>query len=288
MYFKDDFNTELYFKEIKERFDKSQYDVTSNKSYPEFKASSDILTRLSLEYLKEFMVQVLEHENYGEDSETLVNMATSSFYNFLITPFAEKMLDEKVDKINNMLTQLEITRGDIIGETTLIKLVEADFLIDNLSIEMLESPKLLEMFLCDLDIQLTVGNEEFKIKYCIPKNLRKDKRKGWFYCNTIAEMLEHLETDTMQPILNDFFINPIKNLDTISNTACKTIDIKEIENFKTAKELYTYLNKIDIARIKLPLNMLYVFLEFKHIEEFYSTQFSECFLEKIESNKNKY
>lgn len=284
MYFNDDFDRENYFQGIKKLLDKAQFDPRDKTSFYEFKDSSVILTELTYEYSKEYLMRVLEHENYGKDSLSFLNIATAQYYFFLIEPFIEKMLDEKIEEANSMLTEFKITRDYIQGKTSTHKLEEIDNIILNLTLEKLEPLELLDKFLNSLDIQLVVGNKDNKIKYCVPYYLRKDKRKKWYYCNSIIEMLTHIKEDMTQQIMKSF-TDDIESKYTDDNQPFVAIDIDVIKMLKTPEQLYEYLKTIDIARIELQIDWLYVLSNYKKISMLFTSEEEEQLIKQIKKKE---
>lgn len=268
MIFTEDFNSDDFFKKLQERIDKTQYEISTDLVYPTFENNPELITQLSMEYFKEKLLLILEHENFGDNPKALLNTATASFYYFIVEPYLEKILDEKVKKINGMITQFEFTREHIVGNTIIHKFEEVDYIIYNLTFDTLQPSELFDTFLEGLEIEMQTGNKQYAFRYSIPNHFRTYKRKKWYYCNTIVEMLNHLREEITQPVINHLIEMIREKNNTTKPVLLDDIDIALVESLETPEELYDYLKAIDIARIVLPLDWLYVLTNYKTITEF--------------------
>lgn len=283
----ENFNRDEFFKKLQERIDKKQYEISNDSVFPEFACNPELITQLSMDYFKDKLLLVLEHENFGDNPQVLLNTATASFYYYILEPYLEKILDEKIKSINNMITNFEFTTEHIVGKTLIHKFEEVDYIIYNLTFEALQPSKLFYTFLEGLDILLQTGNKQYTFKYSIPNHLRTNKRKRWYYCNTILEMLNHLKEEITQPVINQLKMMIMEENNTKKPTLLDYIDMTIVESIETPEELYNYLKEIDVARIELRLDWLYVLTNYENIAEFDDEQFIEDVKYKTYMNRRR-
>lgn len=268
-------NEEEYIKGLKLSLDIALGEFRTYENLSEFTNGGAVLSTVDLEYQKDMLVQLLEQEEYinsKEEAHSVVRLICADILKEIMQPFLQKRLLENVDLINSLITELQISKDDIAGQDTSQQYDESDYILHGLKYKNIPPLILFEEFVSHYGIKLGIDGTNYLFKYYFTSeefidNIENEETE-WYYCNNLHEMLKYLSTEFIDRVITSMTQCIDSKCYSVRIPVSQYIDKDILNKCKTPIEIYNYLDTIDIARLNLPLQHIYLLLNFNQFTIF--------------------
>lgn len=233
------------------------------------KNSRTTFSILDLDYNITAFCELLIQEDYIEDIEeanVVMRMICSETLKKFAQPLLEKRFDERLTYINNLINSVTITKDMILGDSLSQKYIETEYIILGLTYEKLSPLILFEDFVSFYNIRILVDKEAHSFSYRFTRDtplIEHDKCSEWYCAKNFYQMCEHFHNVLLEGVVS----NVLRFIELGTNSI--TIDLKEFIDIKytsdkSPQEIYDYLKNIEVARMSLPLEYIYLLLNFRN------------------------
>lgn len=279
---------EKYFKSLLKTLDDKIVDLHSIYTDQGPKSIRSAYSSIHLNYTSSYFTELLVQEDYIEDAEdakTIMRLVCAGVLEEFYHPLLEKRLNEKILLINSYLKNIKITKKDILGDNYEQKYTETRFIIKGLTYENLSPFVLFEDFISFFSIRLYVDKDTRLFHYCFTRDTPikpfEEHFEEWYTAKTIHEICEHFHNTLLAGVLSSIKRDIDLKSVPIMIDLKEYIDSKYIRSCKTAREVYNYLEKIEVARMALPLYYLYLLLNYKKFTIFKDTDVMNFIIEAL-------